>query len=132
MIAKRTFVSTSALAVAVPCLRSLLAALLLVCTLPAHAVYWSLFNIEEEASLEARYVTYATLADMLTDSNRVGVFTPSVSGNVARNVVGSGASVPMAPPSVNGVPEPGTLLVVGGGLLVLLAARARCRGRAAA
>ncbi len=56
----------------------------------ASAVYWSLFNVEGERALDAVYVTYATLPDMLNDINRTGVFTPSGFG-AGRNVVGSGS-----------------------------------------
>jgi hypothetical protein len=42
--------------------------------------YWSLFNNEGESSVSAEYVTYATLADMLGDTNRTGVFVPNAAG----------------------------------------------------
>ena len=49
---------------------------------PAYAAtYWSLFNIEGESAVSAQYVTYASLADMLGDSNRLGVFNPGTFGH---------------------------------------------------
>ncbi|MBF9035991.1 hypothetical protein HKCCE2091_17215 [Rhodobacterales bacterium HKCCE2091] len=70
--------------------RLVLCALALLAAVPAHAAttYWNLFNIEEEGTQPAVYVTYATLADMLADTNRV---TASVPGGFAQNVVGSGS-----------------------------------------
>ncbi len=56
----------------------------------AAPVYWSLFNFEGESTSDAIYVTYATLSDMLVDTNRTGQFVPST-GGAARNVVGSGS-----------------------------------------
>ncbi|MDF0752725.1 PEP-CTERM sorting domain-containing protein [Marinobacter sp. 71-i] len=83
----------------------------------AHAVpvYWNLFNFEQESALDAIYVTYGSLTDMLTDTNRTGSFTPSVTGASAANVVGSGAFTAAA----TQVPEPGTLGLVIVGLLGL-------------
>ncbi|PWS35185.1 hypothetical protein DFH01_23045 [Falsiroseomonas bella] len=52
--------------------------------------YWNVFNIEGESSISAGIVTYATLADMLADTNRTGVFEPNTAG-FGRNVVGSGS-----------------------------------------
>lgn len=66
--------------------------------------YWSLFNIEGESGLNAQYVTYNALEDMLLDTNRMGVFTPNTFG-AGRNIVGSSAFIL---PSAT-VPEPGTL-----------------------
>ena len=57
----------------------------------AAAVYWNLFNFEEEDQLDAIYATYGSLLDMLTDSNRTGTFVPDVTGLSAPNVVGSGS-----------------------------------------
>ncbi len=58
---------------------------------PADAsIYWSLFNIEGETAQNANYVTYATLTDMLTDTNRLQVYVPS-GGFAGQNVVGSGS-----------------------------------------
>ena len=61
--------------------------------LPAKAalMYWNLFNIEGENTQNSVYVTYTSLADMLTDSNRTGSFVPNTTGGSARNVVGSGS-----------------------------------------
>lgn len=66
------------------------AALGVACAFPAHAAYWSLFNVEGESGLTAQYVTYGSLADMLGDTNRLGVFNPDA-GGVGRNIVGSGS-----------------------------------------
>ena len=56
----------------------------------AHAAYWNVFNLEQETRLSAQIVTYATLGDLLTDNNRLGVYTPSLSG-FGPNIVGSGS-----------------------------------------
>ncbi len=83
--------------------------------------YWSLFNIEGESSVSANYVTYATRADMLADSNRTGVFTPNSFG-FGQNIVGSGSDEMDTGISV---PEPGTLVLFGFGLAGLGLARRR-------
>ena len=91
-------------------------------------VYWNLFNLEGESSADAIYVTYATLADMLTDSNRTGQFVPDNTGFAAANVVGSGAWVEqVAPPPA--IPEPGSLALMMAGLASLCGARSRLRTR---
>jgi hypothetical protein len=74
--------------------------------------FWSLFNVEGESTGSAVYVTYASLIDMLTDSNRTGQYFPDNTGNAAANVVGSGAWI-----EPNGVPEPSTLWLLGSALL---------------
>jgi hypothetical protein len=56
----------------------------------AAAVYWSLFNIEGENSIDAVYVTYDSLGNMLTDEGRTGAYVPDGFGAQA-NVVGSGS-----------------------------------------
>ncbi|MEO7852094.1 MAG: PEP-CTERM sorting domain-containing protein [Rubrivivax sp.] len=66
-----------------------LAALAFAATGPAHATYWNLFNIEGESGQGAQFVTYANRADMLLDSNRLVVFSPSGTGN--QNIVGTGS-----------------------------------------
>jgi len=86
------------------------------------STYWNVFNIEGESSASAATVTYATLSDMLTDTNRTGVSFPNTPG-FGSNVVGSGASV--ARPSI--VPEPASLAVLGPGVLVLALVRRRWR-----
>jgi len=68
----------------------------------AAAVYWNLFNFEDESTAPAVYVTYATRADMLADENRTGTFIPDGFG-AARNVVGGGAYFVRDPVPV---PEP--------------------------
>ncbi len=84
---------TSATGTAFRTLRTGLAALVLILGsqgAQAGVIYWSLFNIEGESVIPANYVTYATLDDMLNDTNRTGVFTPA-GGGAAQNVVGSGS-----------------------------------------
>ena len=79
---------------------------LLIGATPAWAdSFWSVFNIEGESSISADYVTYATLGDMLNDTNRTSV---TVIGGFGRNVVGSGALLPF-----DVVPEPSSLALLG-------------------
>jgi hypothetical protein len=86
--------------------------------------YWNLFNIEEENQQNAVYITYASLVDMLNDTNRTGSFIPDTTGASAQNVVGSGAFVI----SRIAVPEPVTLSLFGIGLACLgVASRRRKR-----
>lgn len=95
-----------------PIVRAGLLALAMLAGSAAQATYWSLFNIEGEDTLSARYVTYATLDDMLGDTNRLDVFEPNPTG-FGRNIVGSGSD------SFPAVPEPTSwaLLTVGFGLV---------------
>jgi hypothetical protein len=51
-----------------------------------------MFNIEGESAQTADIVTYATLADMLADTSRLGVFQPNGFG-FGRTIVGSGAYI---------------------------------------
>ena len=79
--------------------------------------YWNVFNIEGESSLTADIVTYASLADMLVDTNRTGVFRPNTPG-FGRNVVGGGSDLlPVITPGA--VPEPATwlMMIIGMGLV---------------
>ena len=96
------------------------AAVVLTCAGSAQAAYWNVFNIEGESVITADFVTYATLSDMLNDTNRTGLFTPN-SGGFGRNIVGSGATIAQ----VHAVPEPETyaLMLAGLGLLSFVARR---------
>lgn len=80
--------------------------------------YWSVFNVEGESALSAVIVTYATLTDMLNDTNRTGGFNP---GGAANNVVGSGADIRGALP----IPEPDAASVLAAALAALAAVRPR-------
>jgi hypothetical protein len=86
----------------------------------ASATYWNVFNIEGESSQSAAFVTYSTLADMLVDTNRLGTFLPN-NFAAGANIVGSGSDIAFA----NGVPEPGTLVLLSLGLAGLAASRRR-------
>jgi hypothetical protein len=61
--------------------------------MPLHSqaglVYWNLFNIEGESSLNSDFVTYNTLEDMLHDTNRTSVVAPG--SGFGRNIVGTGS-----------------------------------------
>jgi len=90
--------------------RHLLASTSLAVVIPAvattaHAAYWSVFDIEGESDVGADIVVYASLADMLGDINRTGVFTLDGAGV---NVVGGGADERVVSP----VPEPATLALL--------------------
>ncbi len=87
-------------------------------------LYWSLFNIEGESATSAQYVSYGSAADMFSDTNRLGIFTPNAF-NAGRNIVGSGAFVSSGPPGP--LPEPGSLALVVGALAGLFALRRRRR-----
>jgi hypothetical protein len=90
----------------------------------ASTVYWSLFNVEEESQASAIYVTYGSLSDMLTDSNRTGQFVPDNTGLAAANVVGSGA---FWLPEPSPVPLPATGLLLCAAIALLLFARRAVR-----
>jgi hypothetical protein len=81
--------------------------------------YWNVFNIEEETSFGAGFVTYNSLLDMLLDQNRAGVFSPDGLGSSENNIVGSGAFV--AGPSM--VPEPSAILLFGVGIIIVFASQ---------
>jgi len=76
------------------------------------SLYWSLFNVEEETSISAAYVTYNTLNDMLNDASRINTFLPddTFGGSFAGNVVGSG-SFNVSDPDPKKVSEPSTFAV---------------------
>lgn len=83
----------------------------------AAAVYWNLFNAEGESAADAVYVTYATLNDMLNDTNRTGSGVPDGFG-AGVNVVGSGAFVIPEPPV--SVPEPSVISLIMAALVLML------------
>ena len=89
----------------------------------ASAVYWNVFNVEGESSLSAAFVTYATITDMATDTNRTGLFIANGTAPFGNNIVGSGSDV--VPVSV--VPASGSLPLLGIGLVGMILMR---RGRA--
>lgn len=87
----------------------------------AHAAYWNVFKVEGESSLSAQIVTYGTLADMLGDTNRIGIFTPNPQG-FGRNIVGSGAEILAAPPPPpHPASAPGSLVLALAALAALAA-----------
>jgi hypothetical protein len=53
------------------------------------AAYWNVFNFEGESATPANFATYATLADMLADTNRTGEFL--LSGVQTHAIIGSGS-----------------------------------------
>jgi len=77
----------------------------------ASPIYWSLFNIEGENRIDRAYVIYAALEDI----NRLGQYSPDTTGNAARNVVGSGASI-MATLPPQPIPEPSSTALIALGL----------------
>jgi hypothetical protein len=83
--------------------------------------YWNLFNIEGESAVDAAFVTYATLNDMLNDTNRTGLFIADGSVLFGVNIVGTGAEIVRN----NAVSEPGTLPILALSLLGLAALRRR-------
>ena len=83
----------------------------------AAPLFWSLFNIEGESATSAQYVSYGSAADMFSDTNRLGIFTPNAF-NAGRNIVGSGAFVMAV-----AVPAPGTLALFAAALVGLVASR---------
>jgi len=92
---------------------------------PVHAmpIYWNVFNKEGESALGADLVTYASLADMLGDTNRTSVNSTHV------NIVGSGATL-LGGTGPNPIPEPSTIFLLGSGLAGLATWRYRKTGKA--
>ena len=87
--------------------------------------YWNLFNAEGENAADAVFITYATLSDMLNDTNRTGSGVPDGFG-AGVNVVGSGAFVIPEPPV--SVPEPSVISLIMAALaLMFCSTKARCR-----
>lgn len=115
----RVFSNRTAATLAVVALIALVSA-----PVTAAPLYWSLFNIEGESATSAQYVSYGSAADMFSDTNRLGIFTPNAF-NAGRNIVGSGAFVSSGPPGP--LPEPGSLALVVGALAGLFALRRRRR-----
>ncbi len=84
--------------------------------------YWNVFNIEGESQISADFVTYASLSDMLTDANRLEVY--SQVGGSFQNIVGSGAA-PFRAQAVPDAAQTLLLLVVSLGVVVGLRRRIR-------
>ena len=111
----------------VPRTRSITARLILIVSLlviPVSAkatIYWNLFNSEGDITSDAIYVTYATLDDMLNDTNRTGFSVPD-GGFAGTQIIGAGATLT----AVRAVPEPATWAMM---LLGLGAAGFALRGR---
>lgn len=104
--------------------RVLIAALIVLASgTVARAAYWNVFNIEGESSVSAAIVTYATLPDMLADTNRLGVSEPNPFG-FGVNIVGSGAEIRQQVP----IPEPAPLAILLTGVLMLALVRYRRDG----
>jgi hypothetical protein len=83
--------------------------------------YWSLFNSEGDITSDAVIATYATLTDMMNDTNRIGFGVPD-GGLAGTQIVDSGATLT----AVRAVPEPATWAMM---LLGLGAAGFALRGR---
>ena len=98
------------------------AALLALLVSTAEADYINVFNIEGESSVSAQFVTYSSLGDMLLDTNRLSVFTPT--SGAGENIVGSGASVTSSPGG-GSVPEPSAWGLFVLGLVALRSVRRR-------
>jgi hypothetical protein len=95
--------------------------------------YWNLFNREDDSAASAIFITYATLNDMLNDTNRTGRFTPDgfLSG---RNVIGAGFGFDNGiggGPNPGAIPEPISIVTLAAPLLLLLARRQRLARRSA-
>ena len=54
--------------------------------------YWTLFNPEGESNTDSVIITYATLNDMLTDTDRLGAFFPTA-GSVGTAIISTGANI---------------------------------------
>jgi hypothetical protein len=87
----------------------------------ATLVYYSVFNIEGESAIDAAFVTYASLLDMLNDQNRTGVFIADGHPPFGTNIVGSGTFLLRDAPSP--VSLPGTSWLLGAGLAALAVVR---------
>ena len=88
-----------------------------------YAAYWNVFNIEGESQISAEFVTYATLSDMLNDTNRTGEILPSQPLFDA-NIIGGGADIIR---DAVDVPEPGSLALLCMSLLGFGLLRVRSR-----
>ena len=87
--------------------------------------YWSLFNAEGETALSAQYVTYASLTDMLADTNRLGIYTPDHYG-AGYNIVGTGTDdFPTLSNPSTPIPEPASLAMLTVGLAIIGTMRRR-------
>jgi len=81
------------------------------------SIYWSLFNMEGTTSCCTAYVTYATLDDMIKDTNRLTTTQPDGHGASGNSIVGSGSDRFGSSGGGGGnVPEPTTVALISLGL----------------
>ncbi|QJU59318.1 PEP-CTERM sorting domain-containing protein [Sphingomonas sp. AP4-R1] len=92
------------------------------------SIYWNLFNVEGERTTQTAFATYASLADMATDSNRTGTYAATGGGQFSLNIVGSGSDSFPSVTLPSAVPEPATWIMMALGFGII--GRSARRGRA--